>query len=70
MAQFYGVPITPELAQLCGVAGGIIGEVDLVDCVSVSTSRGFEPLNSEGRRIYGLVLARRTRCSFAQCRVG
>src|SRR6202453_4488621 len=54
VAQFYDIPITPELTQLCGLTGGIIGEVDIVDCVTASASTWFEgSLNSKGKRNYG-----------------
>ena len=57
VAQFHDVPITPELTQLCGLTGGIIGEVDIVDCVSASASSWFDgSLNSKGKRNYGFVL--------------
>jgi hypothetical protein len=53
----YDVAITDELAQLYARVGGIIGVVDMVDCVGASGSKWFDgPLNSKGKPNYGFAL--------------
>jgi hypothetical protein len=55
--RIYGVALSDELMRLCALVGGIIGSVDLVDCVSASASPWFDgPRNEKGRRNYGLML--------------
>jgi ASCH domain len=58
IARTYGIAITDELTQLSRLVGGIMGVVDLVDCVNASVSRWYDgPINSAGRRNFGLVLS-------------
>jgi hypothetical protein len=52
----YGVAITPELTRLCEFVGGIVGGVNVVDCVKASSSLWFDPVGSNGKSNYGFVL--------------
>jgi hypothetical protein len=53
----YGVAITPELTRLCELLGGIVGAVEIVDCVTASASPWFEgPINRKGKLNYGFAL--------------
>ena len=57
IASEHELTITDELAALCARTGGILGMVDVVDCVSISTSRWFDgPLDSRGKRNWGYIL--------------
>jgi hypothetical protein len=53
----YCVTITDELTELCGLTGGIIGSVEIVDCVIANDSPWFEgPVNRLGKRNFGFML--------------
>lgn len=53
----HGVKITDELVRLCAFVGGILGSVELVDCVTRSESPWFDgQINAKDRPNWGFVL--------------
>jgi ASCH domain len=63
--SIYGVSITPELEQLCTLLGGIVGVVNIVDCVTASASVWFDgPINTKNKPNYGFVFRDAERLPF------
>jgi hypothetical protein len=54
----YSVAITPKLEALCELRGGVVGRVDLIDCVGSHSSSRFDgAIDERGRRNFGFVLS-------------
>ncbi len=68
--------VTPDLAALCALAGGVIGRVELIECREYRTRAAFAAeadrhLNAPGwfvpPALYGLVLAHPVPLPFHHC---